>query len=172
MLNINKRVLSVIATVAIAGGIGIVGATTLANTPKTSATVVNSEISSTEESTISIVSSDVSSQMQSSSEVVSKVDTSSTTAASTSSVVSKATQSIAQPTASSAVSTSSVDTKYIPKYQVIDPDNGQYISPNNSKYETIKAKLGGDAGTVPPEQSTICKPIIEKFSRQNISKAN
>lgn len=52
------------------------------------------------------------------------------------------------------------------QWDVIDPDSGEYIGPNDSRYESIKAKLGGDAGTVNPDKSTACQKAAKQAQQK------
>lgn len=50
-------------------------------------------------------------------------------------------------------------------YNVIDPDTGWYVQPRDPRYFEIRNRLGGDAGTVPPNKSTACAPYIQKWKQ-------
>lgn len=50
-------------------------------------------------------------------------------------------------------------------YVVIDPDTGRYIQPRDPRYFEIRNRLGGDAGTVPPNKSSACAPYIQKWKQ-------
>ena len=49
------------------------------------------------------------------------------------------------------------------RWPVIDPKTGYDVSPNNPKYEQIRAELGGDAGLVNPDKSTACQAALQKL---------
>lgn len=49
------------------------------------------------------------------------------------------------------------------RWPIIDPKTGYDVSPNNPKYESIRAELGGDAGLVNPDKSTACQAALQKL---------
>lgn len=49
------------------------------------------------------------------------------------------------------------------KYVIINPDTGEWVDANDPNYEAYKKILGGDAGTVFPENSTAIKAALEKI---------
>ena len=52
------------------------------------------------------------------------------------------------------------------RWPVIDPKTGYDVSPNNPKYEQIRAELGGDAGLVNPDKSTACQAALQKLKEE------
>jgi hypothetical protein len=55
------------------------------------------------------------------------------------------------------------DPKYLPKFDVVDPNTGKWVTPNDSNYDAVKSQLGGDAGTVNPNKSTACLNALKKW---------
>jgi hypothetical protein len=49
-------------------------------------------------------------------------------------------------------------------YAVIDPSTGKYVWPGDSNYDTYKAALGGDAGTVEPAKSSTIQAALAKIA--------
>ena len=48
-------------------------------------------------------------------------------------------------------------------YDVIDPETGKHVDIYNSRYNDLKKQLGGDAGTVPSDQSTACQAALAQY---------
>lgn len=55
-------------------------------------------------------------------------------------------------------------------YNVVNPKDGSIVGPDNPNYETYKAELGGDAGTVPTTKSTACQAAIKKIQADFLAK--
>jgi hypothetical protein len=56
-------------------------------------------------------------------------------------------------------------------YTIIDPSTGKYVSPGDSNYDKCKSELGGDAGTVPFDQSTAIQAALAKLKAASSSAA-
>jgi gas vesicle protein len=165
---ISKKILSTILAVAVAGGLGTVGAITLANTPKTAAVITSSDVSSIAESSSSAVNS-VASQIVSSKEANTVSDSLSAIQKATDEGVNRINSATSQAVSQvqQAVSGSSSQTglkkQTPPKYQIINPITGETVQPSDPNYETYKTKLGGDAGTVPIDKSEACHQAKAKI---------
>lgn len=55
-------------------------------------------------------------------------------------------------------------------FDVIDPQTGRFIGPDNPNYFALKNQFGGDAGTVDPYKSKTCAPIIEEWRKKQAEK--
>lgn len=55
---------------------------------------------------------------------------------------------------------------------VINPTTGELVSTQDPNYETYKLQLGGDAGTVPPSQSTACQNALKLIQEKQASESS
>jgi len=54
-------------------------------------------------------------------------------------------------------------------YCIVNPDTGRYVQPTEPEYFPLRKQLGGDAGTVPPSQSTACQAALKAFKAKQAS---
>lgn len=70
------------------------------------------------------------------------------------------TSSASTESASSYVASLTPDVCY---YMIVDPETGKYINARQQGYFELQAQLGGDAGKVPPDQSTACQAALAQY---------
>ncbi|HEX3018553.1 MAG TPA: hypothetical protein VHP31_11975 [Caproicibacter sp.] len=170
MLNIKGKAITLAVTLVVAGTVGVAAASASNAVNSNMQQSTTSSASSYTVSSFSSASSCESQDMVASSsaltknEKVNKVANSSTQSenTNTSSAESKAPKS-ASSVAPSSTSTSQLKRQAMPTFAVINPSTGALVYSSDSNYEKYKAELGGDAGTVPTNQSTACQAALKKI---------
>lgn len=70
---------------------------------------------------------------------------------------------------SSYVASLTPDTCY---YMIIDPGTGEYINARQQGYFELQKQLGGDAGKVPPDQSTACQAALAQYKAKQAAESS
>lgn len=156
------KTLTILAGVVVAGSIMGLSAAAVQGTYSAAQSAKSSEMQSA-------ISTDTPSNVSTSSDLVGSTIQSTTVESKTTEekkVMSEATSTAKGITTSNAGETttsSSLKKQAPPKYAVVNPDTGEYVNASNKDYEKYKAELGGDAGTVNPDQSETIKALREKM---------
>lgn len=161
MIKLSSKVISSIVGIALAGG--VITATAATAQPKQALTdaVPSNSVSSTVPSGSSVVSSkgDVSNVADG----IDEINEATQKGVSAVNEAAKAAVSDVASAAKEAGTTSHFVKATRLGYDVFDPDTGEWINPRESRYNAVKAELGGDAGIVPENQSTACQKAIEEY---------
>lgn len=54
-------------------------------------------------------------------------------------------------------------------YSIVDPETGKFVDVYSSRYNDLKKQLGGDAGTVPTDQSVACQAALAQYKAKQAS---
>lgn len=179
MLSKSSKIISAAVTVLALGTVGVTAAVAsnsinTAGPVQTSSSVVSfssvtdSSIISAS-STILSVSSAESIESKASSATSSKGKANVVASESKTSSTAKSSNPVATPQSNTSSTNKVIRNQDPPKYPVIDPATGLLVWPNYSNYETVKAELGGDAGTVDPDHSTACQKAKEEARQKYLA---
>ena len=137
----------VIVTAVIAGVVTGGAVAVVQNSPKLSANVESESMSISDVSTVPSSSTDSSSAV------------SQTSSAETSQV--QSTVAVDSSTGAIILPSSGATEVY---YAVINPDTGDFVFTDNPNYTKFKTELGGDAGTVTPNDSAVIRAVWAKIA--------